>query len=181
MSSSQTITFENYLNNEKGSPKHELINGKLHSLPEVNDSYFAVRMNLAFLLNEHFSKTGCKVHVGEAKLYIEAAKACLYPDILVSCNSKDKHPLYKTQASLLVEVINDDCNGYKLGYKLACYRRVPDAVEILVINAERPNIEYLCRENEHWILKDYVEHDELHLPNVSFTCTVADIYQDVFE
>lgn len=181
MPAKQTLSFETYLNSEKGSPKHEFLNGQLRVLPEIDDPYFAVRMNLAFLLNEHFSKSDCKVHVGEAKLYIEAAASCLYPDILVSCDNSGEQALYKTQANLLVEVVNQACNGYKLGYKLAYYRRVPGVKEILVVNSEHPSVEYLCREDDHWLLKDFVEQDELHLSGVDFTCTVAEIYQDVFE
>ncbi len=181
MSSNQTLSLEHYLNSEKGAPKNELLRGRLYSLPEIDDNYFAVRMNLAFLLNEHFSKSDYKVHVGETKLYIEAAKACLYPDILVSCDNKPEHPLYKTQANLLVEVVNQACNGYKLGYKLACYRRVPNVTEILVVSSEQAHVEYLCREDDRWILKDFAEQDKLFLPGVAFACAVAEIYQDVFD
>ncbi len=176
----QTMSFEHYLNNEKGSPKYEFSTGQLHPLAEVDDVYFAVRMNLAFLLNEHFSKQDGEVHVGETKLYTEATDTCLYPDILVSCGAAQQHQLYKTQANVVVEVVNNANRGYKLGHKLPCYRRA-NIAEILIVNAETPGVEYLCREADHWRLWDIAADAELSLPKVGFKCAVAEIYQDVFE
>ncbi len=176
----QTTTLDAYLNSEKGTPKNEFLAGELRPLPEVEDSYFAIRMNLAFLLNEHFSKSHCKVYVAEAKLYVEATHSCFYPDLLVSCETEGESGLYKTRAHLLVEVVNESSSGYKRGRKLFCYRQA-EVAEILLINAESPGVEYWRRKAQHWTLQDFAETDELRVAGVNFHCAVAEIYQDVFE
>ena len=57
------ISFEDYLHQEKKRQHSEFIAGNLLAMEEPNDQSFSVRMNLAFLLNEHLSKSDFQLNV----------------------------------------------------------------------------------------------------------------------
>lgn len=182
---STVLTIDDYLEQEKRSErKNEYLAGVLRDVPAGDERHFAIRLNSAFLLKEHLSKHGehCRIYVGDMKVHVAAAKAFLYPDILVGCDAEEaEQSNYKTRPQVIVEVVAENTAAFDRGRKFAFYRQLPSLREYLLIDTGYPLVDCFRLEQGRWVLYAYGEDDRLELPSLDFTCEVADIYQDIFE
>ncbi|MCP4695963.1 MAG: Uma2 family endonuclease [Gammaproteobacteria bacterium] len=173
---------KDYLESEKHTErKKEYLAGMLQEVPEPGEAHFAIRMNLAFLLNEHLSKSPCHLYMENMKVRVETADAFFYPDILIVCEKKDlSEDYYKSHPVVIVEVLSESNGGFTRGRKFAIYRKLASLREYILIEPTIQSVDcFRLENNSRWVLYPYAEGDEVKLTSLDFTCDVADIYQDV--
>ncbi len=85
------ITPEEYLQLELHSDvKHEYIDGYVYAMAGASDSHVTVSGNLFALLRNHVRGSGCRVFISDMKARIEPLNRCYYPDVMVTCDERDK-------------------------------------------------------------------------------------------
>ncbi len=96
VSKSQTyLSPEEYLAAEQESPiKHEYIQGQVYAMAGASDAHVTVSLNLATLLRNHLRGTGCRVYMADMKAQIESTNVFYYPDVMVTCDARDKNFTY---------------------------------------------------------------------------------------
>ncbi|MHC5599932.1 MAG: Uma2 family endonuclease [Nostoc sp.] len=176
------ISPEEYLEGEKFSEiKHEYIDGQVYAMAGASDAHVTVSMNVSMLLRNHLRGSGCRVYMADMKAQIDVINRYFYPDVMVTCDTRDKEfEYFKCYPSLIIEVLSESTEGYDRGKKFASYRHLESLQEYVLISPDRMSVECFRRNQEgQWVLYPYEKVEEVHLASVDFRCAIAEIYEDV--
>lgn len=178
----QCMTPQEYLDWEEQQPlKYEYINGEVFAMMGGTIPHNDVALNLASALKNHVRGKGCKVQIADAKLGVSENGPYHYPDVMVSCDERDKsatkviyHPC------LIVEVLSPSTEGIDRGKKFQNYRQISTLKEYILISAEQIMVEcFRLNDKGLWELQTYNQGDEIDLISVNFKCPIELLYEDV--
>lgn len=177
------FTPEEYLQmEEKSDTKHEYINGYAYAMAGASDSHVTIAGNLFALLRNHVRGSGCRVYISDMKARIEKLNRYYYPDVMVSCDERDKeNTTFKKFPCLIVEVLSDSTEAFDRGDKFADYQLLDTLQEYVVINTKRQRVECFRRNNEGlWVLQSYTsEQKSFQLQSINFEAEINLLYEDV--
>jgi len=175
------VSTEEYLRSEEYSPvKREYVDGWVCALAGVRDRHNRVAGNVYFRLRQAIGVGACRAYVSDIKLRIrtERGERFYYPDVMVTCDPKDTHDLYKVSPCLLVEVLSPSTEGSDRREKLFAYQTLPTLRDYLIVDPEARYVERYRRDEEDgWWYHEYRESGTLKLPYVGFELTLDDIYE----
>ncbi|NEP25785.1 MAG: Uma2 family endonuclease [Moorea sp. SIO3I6] len=124
------ISKEDYLSQEEDSAiKHEYSDGEIYAMAGASDAHVTIAGNLFALLRNHVRGTGCRVYMADMKAYIEAANSYYYPDVMVTCDARDRELTnYKKYPCLIVEVLSPKTEAFDRGNKFYNYQKLDTLV-----------------------------------------------------
>lgn len=176
------LTPDDYLHLEADSPiKHEYINGDIYAMAGASDVHVTIALNIATLLRSHVRGSGCRVYIADMKARLEACNCFYYPDILVTCDQRDRETsTYKRFPKLIIEVLSDSTEAFDRGDKFTDYRTLDSLEEYVIINTRHQRVECFRRTPDNlWLLQTYTpETETFTLHSLQFTATIADLYED---
>ncbi|MBD2691769.1 Uma2 family endonuclease [Anabaena catenula] len=173
---------EEYLEAEKSSPiKHEYIQGQIYAMAGASDAHVTITANLVALLRNHIRRTGCRLYVADMKARIESLDIFYYPDIMVTCDSRDtQFEYFKRYPSLIIEVLSPSTEALDRGDKFSDYQELDTLQEYVLVSQNRQRIDCFRRNPEgRWELYSSKGNQELELNSVNFSCPLTDVYEDV--
>ena len=176
------ISPEEYLKLEELSPfKNEYIRGEVYAMAGASDAHVTATGNLLALLRNQVRGTGCRVYMSDMKARIDAANIYYYPDVMVSCDERDKaFQYYKRYPCLIIEVLSKGTEGFDRGDKFADYQELETLQEYVLISQKRQRVECFRRNAEElWVLQSYTPGNEVYLASVDFRTSMDAIYEDV--
>ncbi|NJK66682.1 MAG: Uma2 family endonuclease [Microcoleus sp. CSU_2_2] len=176
------ISPEEYLKLEELSPiKHEYIQGEIYAMAGASDAHVTLGVNLVSLLRNHVRGSGCRVYMSDMKARIESKNIYYYPDVMVTCDERDKaFPSFKRYPCLIIEVLSDGTEGFDRGDKFADYQELETLQEYVLISQKRQRVECFRRNAEGlWVLQSYTQGSEIYLASVDFRASMDAIYEDV--
>ena len=176
------ISPEEYLEGEKVSPiKHEYIDGQVYAMAGASDAHVTISLNVSMLLRNHLRGSGCRVYMADMKAQIELINRYYYPDVIVTCDARDREfEYFKCYPCLIVEVLSDSTEAFDRGKKFTDYRKLESLQEYVLISQDAMSVECFRRNNEgNWVLYPYVQGEFVHLASVDFRCPIAELYEDV--
>ena len=176
------ISPEEYLKLEELSPiKHEYIQGEVYAMAGATESHVTICVNLVKTLTDHVRGNGCNLYTGDMKARIDTANIYYYPDVMVSCDERDKaFKSLKKYPCLIIEVLSDGTEGFDRGDKFADYQELETLQEYVLINQKRQRVECFRRNAEGlWVLQSYTPGSEVYLASVDFRTSMDAIYEDV--
>ncbi|MBD2179613.1 Uma2 family endonuclease [Planktothrix sp. FACHB-1355] len=176
------ISPQDYLAGEEISPiKHEYIDGKIYAMAGANDAHVTISLNLGSLLRNHVRGTGCRVYMVDMKAFIETANIFYYPDVMVTCDERDRaFPNHKKYPCLIVEVLSQKTEAFDRGDKFADYQQLETLQEYVLISQKRQRVECFRRNAEgFWVLQTYNQGSEIHLASIDFHISIDALYEDV--
>ncbi len=176
------ISPEEYLKLEELSPlKHEYIQGEVYAMAGASDAHVTIGVNLVTLLRNHVRGSGCRVYMSDMKARIESKNIYYYPDVMVTCDGRDKaFQSFKRHPCLIVEVLSNGTEGFDRGDKFADYQELETLQEYVLISQKRERVECFRRNAEGlWVLYSYTQGSEIHLASVDFRTSIDAIYEDV--
>ncbi len=177
------LTTEEYLRLETASDiKHEYFDGEIFAMAGATDTHVTIALNMAILLRNHLRGQGCRVYISDIKVRIETKNRFFYPDVMVTCESKDKeNTTYKEFPCLIVEVLSDSTEAFDRGDKFADYQSLPSLQEYVLINTKKARIECFRRTDDGLWLLQFYELDKINfeLTSVDFSGKIEEVYQEV--
>jgi Uma2 family endonuclease len=179
---SSYISPEDYLKGEESSPiKHEYRQGQVYAMAGASNDHVIISLNIASMLRNHLRGSGCQAYISDTKAHIESINIYYYPDVIVSCDQRDKaFNNFLRYPCLIVEVLSPTTEAFDRGDKFADYRQIESLQEYVLVSQTRLNVECFRRNSDRqWVLYPYGEKDIIHLASVDFRCPVADLYEDV--
>ncbi len=185
IASSQDIylTPEEYLQMEEDSIiKNEYINGEIYAMAGATDTYITIAFNIAILLRSHLRGSGCRVYISDMKARIESKNCFYYPDVIVTCDEKDReNSTYKKYPCLIIEVLSDSTEAFDRGDKFIDYQSLETLQEYVLINSKKARIECFRRTEENlWIWQSYTEeNNNFELTSINFRGKIKDVYEEV--
>ncbi|HRP66499.1 MAG TPA: Uma2 family endonuclease, partial [Thauera sp.] len=86
-----SIARQAYLDWEAEQPdKHEYIAGEVFAMVGVRREHALVGGALYARLRSHLKGSRCHTYVADMKLFVAAADAYFYPDVMVTCDERDR-------------------------------------------------------------------------------------------
>lgn len=163
--------------------RNEYVDGEVFAMSGASDAHATVALNIAASLRTALRGTPCKPFMADMKVRIEAANSFFYPDILVTCDPRDRGPEashVKQHPVLVIEVLSPSTEAYDRGNKFAAYRLLPSLREYVLVSIEERRIEVFRRDDTgHWVLYPFAADETLALASVDFQCPLAELFEGV--
>ncbi len=176
------ISPEEYLKLEELSQlKHEYIQGETYAMAGASDAHVTLSVNLVTLLRNHVRGSGCRVYMSDMKARIESRNIYYYPDVMVTCDERDKaFQSFKRHPCLIIEVLSKGTEAFDRGDKFADYQNLETLQEYVLISQKRQRVECFRRNAQGlWVLHSYTQGNVIHLASVDFRTSMDAIYEDV--
>lgn len=173
---------DQYLRWEAEQPeRHEYLAGEIFAMVGVRREHALVTLALGSLLRQRLKGSPCQAFVADMKLRVDAADAYFYPDVMVTCDPRDRsaetaiaHPC------LVIEVLSDSTAAFDRGQKFAAYRRLESLREYLLVDIEARRLELYRREGTHWLLLETEAGGApLQLESVGIALDPSDAFEDL--
>ena len=163
--------------------RHEYLSGEVFAMLGVRQSHNLATLNLYSSLRQALKSSRCRVFVEAVKVRIEAADAFFYPDLLVTCDPRDRlTPDYVSHPLLVAEVLSESTAAFDRGRKFAAYRKLESLQEYLLIDLAAQRIEVFRRDlQNHWVLYDHGAGDRVELASLALHLPVEEVLVDTDE
>ena len=177
------LSSDEYLQLEDASNiKHEYIDGQVYAMAGASDPHVTIAGNLFALLRSHVRGSACRVFIADMKARIESLNRFYYPDVMVTCDPRDRETSnYKQFPSLIVEVLSDSTEAFDRGDKFVDYQELESLREYVLINTKRQRVECFRRNEQGlWVLQSYTpQQASFRLDSIGFESTLEALYEDV--
>ena len=175
---------EDYLAWEHEQPfRNEYVDGEVFAMSGASDAHGTAAGNLFAGLHAHLRGSPCKTFIADMKVHVEAANSFFYPDILVTCDPRDRAPEashVKRHPLLIVEVLSPSTEAYDRGNKFAAYRRLESLQEYVLVSIDERRIEVFRRDGTgHWVLYPFALDEDLALASIDFRCPAAEVFEGI--
>ena len=179
---SPKISVDEYFEWEaKQEVRYEYINGEVSAMADGTINHSAIATNLIALLRPHVRGRNCRVLGSDAKVGISKNGEFFYPDLLVTCDDRDRNSAKAVfYPTLIIEVLSSSTEAYNRGDKFARYRQLNSLCEYVLVSSERVDVEaFRLNERGKWELTPHGDGDLVQLASIDFECAIAAIYEDI--
>ena len=176
------MTVEAYLEWEPCQElRYEFVSGEVFSMTGGTLPHNDIAINLLTALRPHIRAQGCRINIADAKVNVSSS-IYRYPDLVVSCDDRDKTALTAIQyPKLIIEVLSPTTEALDRGDKFREYRSLPSLEEYVLISSTEVSVEIYRRgEGRLWLYTAYQPIDRIPLESVEFELPIELLYEDVF-
>ena len=163
--------------------RHEYLNGEVFAMTGAKDAHNTIALNVASHLRSALRGTPCRAFIADMKLRVDAADAVFYPDLLITCDPRDRTPeadTAKRHPTVLVEILSDSTAAYDRGLKFEHYRRIETLKEVLLIEQDRRHVDLYRKEADaRWVLESFGPEGQFELTSLGVSLGMDVIYEDV--
>lgn len=178
----EKLSIEGFLAWEEGqSERHYFWRGEVYAMVGVRQSHAIVALNLAAAIKLALRGTPCRTFMADMRLRIDAAEAVFYPDVMVSCDARDRTtPTYLSHPKLVVEVLSPAMADFDRGAKFAAYRLIDTLEEYALIDVDARRVE-LFRRNAagRWELYEFNAGQAVEFASVGLSLSPESLYENV--
>jgi len=163
--------------------RHEYLAGEVFAMVGVRQSHNLATLNLYSNLRQALKGSPCRIFVEAVKARIEAADCFFYPDVVVTCDARDRQtPDYVSHPLLVAEILSESTAAFDRGAKFAAYRKLESLQEYVLVDLEAQRIEVFRRDAaNHWVLYDYGPGDSVELASLALHLAVDELLEDTRE
>lgn len=158
--------------------KYEYHAGEVFAMVGATLSHNTAALNVAVALKNRLRDRPCRVFGDGTKVQIEAADAVLYPDVVVTCDDRDRGPedRFLAYPLVVVEVLSESTAAYDRGDKFALYRRLTSLREYVLIDVRSRRAEsFRFNAAGHWELHDCP--DQIELSSLGVAIPVTEVFE----
>lgn len=161
--------------------RYEYVYGKLYAMTGGTKPHNRIALNLFSALDSHLEEKGCEIYISDVKVQVSASGIYYYPDVVVTCDSRDRDSNKFVQyPCLIVEVLSPCTEMRDRGTKFARYRKLETLQEYLLIQSEEIGVECFRRNEQGlWVLYPSESGDTLALESVGFSLPLEALYRQV--
>ncbi|MFH7030051.1 MAG: Uma2 family endonuclease [Heteroscytonema crispum UTEX LB 1556] len=161
--------------------RYEYIDGEVFAMTGGTKPHNRIAGNLYTALDSHLAEKGCEVYIADVKVQASTAGLYHYPDLVVTCDSRDRNSNQFVQyPCLIVEVLSPSTEAYDRGGKFTKYRRLTTLQEYVLIQSEQIGVECFRRnEQGFWVLYPYEAGEILTLESVGLSLPIEALYRQV--
>jgi Uma2 family endonuclease len=176
------MTVQEYLDWEANQElKHEYIDGEVFAMTGGTIPHNLIALNLASTLRAFLRGKDCRVFMADVKVQISATHSFHYPDVMVSCDERDRSAINLIQyPCLIVEVLSPSTEAYDRGEKFRRYRQLSALQEYVLVDATQMSIDRFSRLSDRkWELQSYSKGEVLELTSINWQGAIDLLYEDI--
>jgi Uma2 family endonuclease len=177
-----TLTNQEYLDWESLQEyKSEYYAGEVFAQAGASSKHTEIAGNLFALAHSHLKGKPCRAYIADMKLHVSEVDAFFYPDVMVTCDSRDRATdMIKQYPVFIAEVLSESTAEYDRTFKFACYQKISTLRDYLLISQDVFSVEHfhLNRSGE-WVRTVHSGGDTFQLGCIDLDVAVSDVYADV--
>ena len=163
--------------------RHEYVAGEIWAMTGARAGHNLIAGNAYIWLRQAMRGAPCGVFINDLKLHINAAGDYLYPDVMVTCDPRDRQPgedRFISHPWLIAEVLSESTAAYDRGRKFELYRNLDTLTHYLLIEQDRPHAElFFKNEVAQWVLQPLAVSDAMQIDALGQPWPVASLFEDV--
>lgn len=162
--------------------RHEYHLGEVFAMVGARIPHNTVAGNIFAALKSGLRGTPCRTHIDRTKVRIEAADAALYPDVVVSCDARDRGPedRFLSHPVLVVEVLSEATAAYDRGPKFALYRKLESLREYVLVDIDLRRVEaFRLGADGHWVLHDFTGAASVEFASIGQDLPMTVLFEDI--
>ena len=178
----QYMSPQEYLEWEKTQElRYEYIDGEVFAMTGGTKPHNRIALNVYTELDSFLAQKGCETYVSDVKVQVSPSGPYHYPDVVVTCDERDKESIDMVQyPCLIVEVLSPSTEAFDRGKKFTRYRQSSTLKEYVLIQSDEISVECFRRNDEGlWVLHTYGPGDTLDLESLGISITVEKLYRQV--
>lgn len=179
---SQKMTAEEYLQWEKRQElRYEYCDGDILAMTGGTKGHNRLALNLYSALENRVEKDGCEINVSDVKVQVNKSRSYRYPDLIVSCDERDKEEAeFYRFPKLIVEVLSPSTESTDRDDKFQEYIQIPTLEEYVLISAKRMQVECFRRgEGRMWLYFPYKTGDRVSIASMDIELPIEQLYRSV--
>lgn len=176
------FTRDEYLQwEEQQEEKHEYVDGQIFAMAGASENHIDITTNLTIIIANELRGGSCKVFPTDIRLQIESENIYYYPDLLVTCDERDRlTKKYKRYPCLIIEVLSESTEAKDRGKKFAYYQKIETLKEYVLVSQWEPRVEVFRRTNSNlWLLQNYSNDEVIELQSIDVEIPFLGIYEGV--
>jgi len=179
------MSYEEYLAWESTQEmRHEYFNGEVIAMAGGTRNHNRLSLNFFKILDDALGNLlgdrQCEVYIADVKVQVEPSRKYFYPDVVVTCDQRDRDPQFVLFPCLIIEVLSPSTEAYDRGFKFSQYRQFESLQEYVLVQTERPVVEVFQRNQDgKWWFAEYELGDQLYLQSLNLEISVDDLYKQV--
>lgn len=177
-----SLSLDAFIDWEMAQPeRHFFYRGEVFAMVGVRQAHAHVALNVGAAFKSALRGTPCRAFVADMKLRIDAANALFYPDVMVTCDARDKAtPLYLSHPKLIVEVLSESTAAFDRGAKFAACRTIDMLEEYVLVDIDARRVEAFRRNaTGRWELFEFLGDAPVEFASIGVTLDVATLYENV--
>jgi Uma2 family endonuclease len=161
--------------------KYEYIDGEVFAMTGGTIPHNLIAGNFYTLLKSHLRGKGCRVFISDVKVQISERGPYSYPDVMVSCDRRDRSAIQLIQyPCLIVEVLSPRTEAYDRGEKFRRYRQLPTLQDYVLVDATQLSVDCFSRLSPRkWELQTYSPGEILELTSLNWQGAIDQLYEEV--
>ncbi len=162
--------------------RHEYVDGDVYAMAGASENHGKICINLTVILGTHFRDRPCDVFASDMKLSIESRNCYYYPDLMVTCDERDRGRDLKEYPLLIIEILSKSTQNIDLGKKLSDYQQIETLQEYIAISQTQPLIIcYRRMDGGLWLVKTYTKptDDRVRLESIELEIDLDEIYRKI--
>jgi Uma2 family endonuclease len=177
------INPDDYLAAELISPiRHEYRAGEVFAMTGGTQNHAMISGNIFAILKSHLRGSGCRTFMENMKVRVATRQAFYYPDVVVSCDPRDRQPhqTFIDYPHLIVEVLSPSTATFDRTEKFADYATIATLETYLLVDTERRHVELRQRDRStaSWTQTLHDANDPIAINHLGFTLPIHDLYED---
>ncbi len=166
---------------EKAEVRHEYIDGEVFAMAGSSDDHATIVGNTLIALKPFVRGAGCRIYPQDVKAKIQGQSRYYYPDLLVTCEARDREDKYvKRYYKLIVEVLSESTEAFDRGRKFEDYRRSVSLEEYLLVAQDRVSVDVFRRDGlGKWAFEGYGPGEMVEVVSLGGRLAIEDLYEDV--
>lgn len=176
------LSPEEYLSwEEQSDVKHEYIGGVVVAMPGASIPHNLICINIVAELRGGLRGGPCRVLMADVKARLSLADKDLfyYPDVMVTCDAREKDQHYCRFPKLIVEVLSEGTEGIDRREKFWNYTQFESIEEYVLVAQDKIEVTIFRREN-NWkpqVLR--AENEQIEFRSVGVTVPTRAIYEGI--
>ena len=163
--------------------RHEYVAGEIWAMTGARAGHNLIAGNAYIWLRQAMRGAPCGVFINDLKLHINAAGDYLYPDVMVTCDPRDRQPgedRFISHPWLIAEVLSESTAAYDRGRKFELYRNLDTLTHYLLIEQDRPHAELFFKNGQgQWVLQPLAVSDAMQIDALGQPWPVASLFDGV--
>ena len=175
-------SVEDYLAAEAASEvRHEYLGGQVYAMAGETRDHNQIVQNVGFALRQHLRGGPCKLYLSDIRVRFDLRKDeyYYYPDLVVTCDTRDTHPRFVRHPKLIIEVLSENTERIDKGEKFFVYTSIASLEEYVLIAQARPEVDVFRRSGEWKAERVSGAWAEISLQSLKVSLPLSVIYEGV--
>jgi Uma2 family endonuclease len=160
--------------------RYEYWDGEVVAMSGATRNHNRISANCFRLLDDVLVDRPCEAYIVDVKVQVAPGQKYFYPDVVVTCDERDKDPRFVQFPRLIVEMLSPSTEAIDRGIKFAQYRKFTALQEYVLVQVDQPSVEVFRRNTQgQWVLSEYTLEDRFCFESLNVEIAIADLYQQV--